>query len=199
MDANFRIVSDGFPDSRDAYHPHKAAQPSSATSTAGNAETTLAVSPVVHPPDPCSSSAIQPLVPEPGRNVFDDLKEEPEQKTIAIVGAPREDEMPVSSSPDAAIETSSAGEEAGQDTRAPLGKDAGAAEATFADAIGGGAGWQGGAEDAPGVVIPREEHVEEVEGRSSEDGGESATRLDLDDDQMDLVEQALRRAEDDLD
>ncbi|KAJ9109787.1 hypothetical protein QFC20_003203 [Naganishia adeliensis] len=168
---------DGFPDSRDAYHPHKVAQPSSATSTAINAETTLA-----------------PLVPEPGRNVFDDLKEEPEQKTVAIAGAPREDEMPVSSSPDAAIETSSAGDEAGQDTRAPLGKDAGAAEATFADAVGGGAGWQGGAEDAPGVVIPREER--QIESPSSEE--DSATRVDLDDEQVDLVEQALRRAEEDL-
>lgn len=102
--------------------------------------------------------------------------------------------MPVSSSPDAAIKTSSAGEEAGQDTRAPLGKDAGAAEATFADAVGGGAGWQGGAEDAPGVVIPREER--QVESPSSEE--ESATRVDLDDEQVDLVEQALRRAEEDL-
>jgi hypothetical protein len=122
---------------------------------------------------------------------------------MAIIGAPREREIPVSVSPDAVDteETVTVSADA-QDTRAPLGKDAGAAEATFADAVGGGAGWQGGAEDAAGVVIPREvkEHAEEAleEGHQerAENGKKSA--LDLDDEQIDLVEQALRDAEDDL-
>lgn len=128
--------------------------------------------------------------------MFDDLKDEPEQKTVAVVGAPREDEMPVSSSPDApgaAEETLGAGENA-QDTRAPLGKDAGAAEATFADAVGGGAGWQGGAEDAPGMVIRREEK-QDGDTRISKEKG---SRIELDDEQVDLVEQALRDADAEL-
>jgi hypothetical protein len=113
---------------------------------------------------------------------------------VAIAGAPREDEMPVSSSPDAPVaeETLAAGENA-QDTRAPLGKDAGAAEATFADAVGGGAGWQGGAEDAPGVVMPRDEKQDEgvpVEAKGSHVG--------LDAEQADLVEQALKAADAEL-
>ncbi|KAJ9101752.1 hypothetical protein QFC21_003091 [Naganishia friedmannii] len=173
---------DGFPDSRDAYHPHKAAQPS----ISAGAETTLA-----------------PLVPEPGQNVFDDLKEEPEEKTMAIIGAPREKEIPVSVSPEGvdAQETVTVPADA-QDTRAPLGKDAGAAEATFADAVGGGAGWQGGAEDAAGVVMPREERenteapLEEGHNEKAESGKKLA--LELDDEQIDLVEQALKDAEDDL-
>jgi hypothetical protein len=95
---------------------------------------------------------------------------------VAIVGAPREDEMPVSSSPDAPVaeETLAAGENA-QDTRAPLGKDA------------------GGAEDAPGVVMPRDEKQDEgvpVEAKGSHVG--------LDAEQADLVEQALKAADAEL-
>lgn len=129
--------------------------------------------------------------------MFEDLKDEPEQKTVAIAGAPREDEMPVSSSPDGpagADETLAGVGENAQDTRAPLGKDAGAAEATFAGAVGGGAGWQGGAEDAPGLVIPREERRDgELAGE-----GKGTGRFELDDEQVDLVEQALRHADADL-
>ncbi|KAJ9113820.1 hypothetical protein QFC19_000013 [Naganishia cerealis] len=173
--------TDGFPDSRDAYHPHKSAEPS----IPAGAETTLA-----------------PLVPEPGQNVFDDLKEEPEQKTIAVAGPPREEEIPVSVSPDAAdTEEAVAVSENAQDTRAPLGKDAGAAEATFADAVGGGAGWQGGAEDAPGVLIPRDEGGNAqatAEGNQGKAAGGSNSALELDDEQVDLVEHALREAENDL-
>ena len=107
--------------------------------------------------------------------------------------------MPVSSSPDGpagADETLAVVCENAQDTRAPLGKDGGAAEATFAGAVGGGAGWQGGAEDAPGLVIPRERE----ERRDGVPAGEGAGmgRFELDDEQVDLVEQALRHADADL-
>lgn len=122
---------------------------------------------------------------------------------MAIIGAPMEKEIPVSVSPDAAETQEAVTIPAdAQDTRAPLGKDAGAAEATFADAVGGGAGWQGGAEDAAGVVIPREDkdNVDAPldEGHQEKTPTRKKSALELDDEQIDLVEQALRDAEDDL-
>jgi dolichyl-phosphate-mannose-protein mannosyltransferase len=93
------------------------------------------------------------LPPEAGPNVFEDAAKPPEEKTSESVGPQREEDVPLASSPDGSLlrETTAS---VVPDTRAPVGRDAGAPEATDEAAIGGGAGWQGGAEDGPG--LPKE-------------------------------------------
>jgi hypothetical protein len=71
--------------------------------------------------------------------------------------------------------------EKGQDTRAPVGKDAGAAENTGTGAVDG---WQGGAEDAPGVQ-PTTEVEQNTIARAEH------TLMELDAEREDLVNRAL--------
>jgi hypothetical protein len=86
---------------------------------------------------------------EPVPNVFEAIKdrEAPEEKTIGMQAA--DDERRNEASP-AIVSDADLGAEqiiAEQDTRAPIGKDAGAAEHTGSEAAANRGGWDGGAED----------------------------------------------------
>jgi dolichyl-phosphate-mannose-protein mannosyltransferase len=111
------------------------------------------------------------------------VKNPTEEKTTELPGAQRAEDVPVAFSADDKLKETTA--EVADDTRAPLGRDAGAPEATMADAIGGGAGWQGGAEDGPG--LPRAE----VEDAPVPNEQTLVPEIPIDDETEDLVKQAL--------
>ncbi len=127
---------------------------------------------------------IQAHHPEAGPNVFEEKEKPAEEKTTELPGAQREEDVPIAYSPDSNLVETTA--DVAEDTRAPLGRDAGAPEATMADAVGGGAGWQGGAEDGPGLPPV------EVEDEATAHIKLPMPEMQLDEDSEDLVEQALK-------
>lgn len=87
---------------------------------------------------------MQEEAPEPIRNAFDDPNGPPEEKTVAPVGP--QNEVPMQQSTDIAPAVpASADQPKPEDTRAPVGNDAGAPEVT--DAAQDEGGWHGGAEE----------------------------------------------------
>ncbi len=125
---------------------------------------------------------------EPGKDRFQ-LVDTPDAATSATYGPQAIEDVPIGQSfaaePEApGLETTAA---VVQDTRAPLGRDAGAPEATFADAAGGGSGWQGGAEDEAGIAKAAEEEVV----ATSVVLEEKPKKVELDAEQEALVNQAL--------
>jgi hypothetical protein len=122
-------------------------------------------------------------VPEPVPNVFEELKdkEAPEEATSGVqLNPPRIDKMLKASSPEDPGRPGSEAEK-GQDTRAPVGKDAGAAENT---GTGAADGWQGGAEDEPGVQPTTEVDQNQI-------APAEPTLMELDSEREDLVNRAL--------
>jgi len=88
---------------------------------------------------------------EPVPNVFEAIndREAPEEKTIGVQAADdeRRNEVSPASVSDAIHDLKAEQTIAEQDTRAPVGKDAGAAEHTGSEAAPNRGGWVGGAED----------------------------------------------------
>jgi len=91
---------------------------------------------------------------EPVPNVFEAIKdkEAPEEKTIGIQAAndERRNEAYPASVSNAMPDLGADPIIAEQDTRAPVGKDAGAAEHTGSEAAANRGGWNGGVEDQAG-------------------------------------------------
>ena len=124
--------------------------------------------------------------PEPIKNAFEDPNAPPEEKTMQPFG-PAND-VPMLESTQAAGGDGPV--EKVEDTRAPVGLDAGAPEVT--DAAEDGGGWHGGAEDVGNaqeeIVIQRDER---------EAVRSTVQTLEVDDEARRLAEAAMR-AEDDI-
>ncbi len=102
---------------------------------------------------------------------------------MAVIGAQRSEDVPVSSSEDGEIEPTTA--PPAEDTRAPVGRDAGDPEATYADAH---RGWEGGAEDdAQNVLGQVKEAVSTAEHRKM-----PMPEMQYDEETEEMVEQALQ-------
>ncbi|KAI9631780.1 putative Dolichyl-phosphate-mannose--protein mannosyltransferase 2 [Dioszegia hungarica] len=132
--------------------------------------------------------------PEPIKNVFDNPDGPAEEKTIAVVGP--EPNVPMLESTETrpmpvAEETQDAAPL--EDTRAPVGMDAGAPQVTAAAEDEGG--WHGDAEDdgkrvgGEEVLLPGEGKVEQAPIGAKVD---SVPELELDDEAKKLVEEAMK-------
>ncbi|ORY27894.1 Dolichyl-phosphate-mannose-protein mannosyltransferase-domain-containing protein [Naematelia encephala] len=122
--------------------------------------------------------------PEPIRNVFEDDNTPPEEKTVAPVGPKNEVQMPEFTEA-AAPPPGEEPVDPAQDTRAPVGQDAGAPEVTAEEEDVGG--WQGGAEDDAGRKEEVKEETPPIVGARVE-----VAEMGLDEEAVILAEAALR-------
>jgi hypothetical protein len=125
---------------------------------------------------------------EPVPNVFEEIrdKQASEEKTSEAVLEPLPFRTHTSQPARALLETPDV--EVNQDTRAPVGRDAGAAEHTGAEAAVRRGGWEGGVEDQGGLQAQHQEAsilvpVPEV------------PTMDLDNEAEELIDNALAEAE----
>jgi len=124
--------------------------------------------------------------PEPIKNAFEDVDAPPEEKTIEV--GPHNDipMLDTTALPPRPNEPEASGE-ALEDTRAPVGKDAGAPQVTAEAEM---EGWHGDAED-DGHVAEVPEPVEAPVGAKVEE----VVELEMDSEQRKLVDEAMRDSE----
>jgi dolichyl-phosphate-mannose-protein mannosyltransferase len=140
---------------------------------------------------------LQDEAPEPIKNVFDPPAIAVEEATAALLGP--EPNVPMlestESHPLPAVETSAIAQP-NEDTRAPVGMDAGAPQVTAAEQDAGG--WQGDAED-DGKRVAGEEALlpGEAKAETAPLGArvEHVPELELDDEARRLVEEAMKAQE----
>lgn len=130
---------------------------------------------------------------EPVPNVFEEIldKQASEEKTSdALLDQPPVQHIFATSlpAPDALNDQEP---EVIQDTRAPVGKDAGAAEHTGAEAAAQRGGWEGGVEDQGGMPMQHDRD----QGKTSFPDV-AVPHMDLDEEAERLVDQALAQASD---
>ena len=126
---------------------------------------------------------------EPVPNVFEEIrdKQASEEKTSeAVLEQVPAQAVYTSHLAQALLETPDT--EINQDTRAPVGKDAGAAEHTGAEAAVRRGGWEGGVEDQGGLRAQREEATTPAQVLE-------VPTMDLDGDDEELIDKALAEAE----
>lgn len=167
---------------------YKGIAPSSQVKLDSGSTATAAVSPYIL--KPCqilllTPTSIQEEAPEPIKNVFEGLQDIPEEKTMAPVGPAYEVQM-LESTETAPIQTADA--EIPEDTRVPVGLDAGAPQVTAAVEDEGG--WHGGAEEQGGRDV--EEDKEADRQRAPLGAKVVVEEMELDDVAKQLADEALR-------
>lgn len=148
-------------------------------------------SPSIKPPPAPSTSpsvSIAQIVPEPGVNVFDKAQDEHGEKASQTTQDVRD--VLVDAQTSYADQQEPVTEKV-EDTRAPIGRDAGAAEATGEAAPAGG--WQGGAEDPAGMIIGARREEPVVAAAAAEPQQASPPAMELDDEAKRLARQAMER------
>lgn len=132
----------------------------------------------------------QEEVPEPIHNAFEDPDAPPEEKTIEVGPANDVPMLDTTALPPHEVEPEADGP--AEDTRAPVGKDAGAPQVT---AEGEDDGWHGDAEDdgKQGGEAGQAQAVQAPVGAKVE----QAVDIELDADQRRLAEEAMRAVEED--
>lgn len=134
------------------------------------------------------SQIIEQVAPEPGSNAFEKAQDGKDDK--ASQTSVNLDDVEARPQTTYAEGFEQPETENVEDTRVPIGRDAGAAEATGSDAAGGGAGWQGGAEDDAGIIGAKEV-VESTEQKPQRPAEPVVPSMELDYEARRLVDQAM--------